>query len=156
MAGQHERPERLIVTASLTTEVARVAHGMRDAVRLIDEILTLDHRDWETTLLVGDVEFHRTKQGPFPNHQLRLSVRPAAGVAALNYTDHDDPDLPIANSYNPTRPPPEVDLIFSGAARSVFPRTAVIPIAEARHALIEWLETRKRPTCIEWRPHEAY
>jgi Immunity protein Imm1 len=156
MAGQHEQPERLILTASLTTDVARVARGMRAAVSLIDEVLTLDHIEWETTLLVGDVEFHRTKEGPFPNHQLRISVRPSSGVAALNYTDHDDPDMPMANSYNPTRPPPEVDLIFSGATGSVFPRTAVIPIAEARHALTEWLETRKRPTCIQWRPYDAY
>jgi Immunity protein Imm1 len=153
MAGQHEQPERLILTASLTTAVARVAHGMRAAVSLIDEVLTLDHVDWETTLLVGDVEFHRTKQGPFPNHQLRISVRPAAGVAALNYTDHDDLDMPMANSYNPTRPLPEVDLIFSGASGSVFPCTAAIPIADARRALTEWLETRKRPTCIAWRPY---
>jgi|SRR5215470_6324513 len=153
MAGQHEQPERLILTASLTTAVARVVHGMQAAVSLIDEVLTLDHVDWETTLLVGDVEFHRTKQGPFPNHQLRISVRPAAGVAALHYTDHDDPNMPAANSYNPTHPPPEVDLIFSGATGSVFPRTAAIPIADARHALTEWLETRKRPTCIQWRPY---
>ena len=156
MAGQHEHPGHLIVTASLTTEVARVAHGMRAAVRLIDEILTLDHLDWETTLSVGDVEFRRTKQGPFPNHQLRLSVRPAAGVAALNYTDHDDPDMTIANSYTSKRPLPEVDLIFNGATGAVFPRTAVIPINEARDALREWLRTRKRPTCIEWRPYDEY
>jgi hypothetical protein len=156
MARQHEHPERLTLTATLTTEVGRVTHGMQESVNLIDEILTLDHVDWETTLSVGDVEFHQTKQGPYPNHQLRISVRPSAGVAALNYTDHDDPQMSIANSYNPNRPLPAVDLIFSGATRAVFPRTAVIPIADAREALIEWLETRKRPTCIEWRPYDEY
>jgi hypothetical protein len=109
-----------------------------------------------TSLSVGDVEFHSTKQGPYPNHQLRISVRPSAGVAALNYTDHDDPQMSIANSYNPKRPLPDVDLIFSGATGSVFPRTAVIPIADARNALTEWLETRKRPTCIEWHPYDEY
>jgi hypothetical protein len=83
MAGQHEQGERLTVTASLTTGVGRVTHGMREAVSLIEEILTTDHVDWETTLSVGDVEFHSTKQGPYPNHQLRISVRPSAGVAAL-------------------------------------------------------------------------
>jgi hypothetical protein len=38
MARQHEEPERPILTASLTTGVARVTHGMQASVRLIDEI----------------------------------------------------------------------------------------------------------------------
>jgi hypothetical protein len=156
MAREHEQPEGLTLTATLTTGVGRVTHGMSESVSLIDEILTLDHIDWETTLSVGDVEFHSTTQGPYPNHQLRISVRPSADCAALNYTDHDDPQMTIANSYNPKRPLPEVDLIFGGATASVFPRTAVIPIADARRALIEWLKTRKRPTCIEWRPYDKY
>jgi hypothetical protein len=146
----------LTLTASLTTGVARVTHGMQAAARLIDAILTTDHVDWETTLAVGETEFHRTQAGPFPNHQLRISVRPSAGFAALNYMDNDDPEMPIANSFNPKRPLPEVDLIFNGTTGSVFPRTAAIPIADARKALAEWLETRKRPTCIEWRPYDSY
>ena len=147
----------MIVTASLTTDVARVTRGMSASVRLIDELLTMDHVKWETTLYLGDVEFHQTKnEGPFPNHQLRVSVRPSAGLAALNYMDHDDPQIPIANSYNPKRPLPDVDLIFNGSTGAVFPRTALIPIADARKALIEWLQTRKRPICIEWRPYDSY
>jgi hypothetical protein len=146
----------VILTASLTTGVARVTHGTPESVRLVDEILMTDHTEWETTLFVGDVEFHRTKDGPFPNHQLRISARPTTGFAALNYMDHDDPQMPIANSYNPRRPLPGVDLIFNGTTGSVFPRAAAIPIADARKALIEWLETWKRPTCIEWRPYDAY
>jgi hypothetical protein len=156
MARQHEQLERPILTASLTSGIARVAHGMRASVSLTDEILNMDHIDWETTLYVGDVEFHRTKEGPFPNHQLRISVRPVTGFAAINYMDHDDAQMPIANSYNPTRPLPEVDLVFNGATGSVFPHAAAISITSARHALTEWLETRKRPTCIEWRPYDAY
>jgi hypothetical protein len=42
----------MIVTASLTTDVACVTHGMAKSVHLIDEILTLDHVEWETTLRV--------------------------------------------------------------------------------------------------------
>lgn len=156
MARHHEHTERLILTASLTTGVARVAHGMRASLRLVEEILNVNHVDWETTLFVGDVEFHRTKEGPFPNHQLRISVQPSRGFAALNYMDHDDPQMPIANSYNPKRPLPDVDLMFNGATGTIFPRTAVIPISKARQALTEWLDTRKRPTCIEWRPYDAY
>jgi hypothetical protein len=156
MAQQHEEPERLILTAVLTTDVARVTHGMPESVRLIGEILTLDHVEWETMLYVGDVEYHSTKHGPYPNHQLRISVRPAAGVAALLYIDHDDPEMSAANSYNPNRPLPEVDLIFNGAIKALFPRSAAIPVSEARNALREWLETRKRPTCIEWRPFDEY
>lgn len=95
--------ESMIVTASLTTGVARVTHGIPESLRLVDEILKMDHVKWETTLSVGDAEFHRTKDGPFPNHQLRISVRPSAGLAALNYMDHDDPLMPIANSFNPKR-----------------------------------------------------
>jgi Immunity protein Imm1 len=154
-AGNDDTPST-IVTASLTTGVARVAHGMAACKQLVDEILQTEHVDWETTLAVGDVEFHHTKAGPFPNHQLRVSVQPATGYAALNYTDHDDPDLPIANSFNPRRPLPEIRLIFSGATGRVFPRAAAIPIVDARRAVIEWLTTRKRPTCIDWRPFDAY
>ncbi len=146
----------MIVTASLTTGIARVAHGTTASAHLIDQIVRTDHVDWETTLYVGDVEFHCTKDGPFPNHQLRVSVRPSAGYAALNYMDHDDPQMPVANSFNPKRPPPEVHLIFNGSTGSVFPRTAAISVVDARKALTEWLETRKRPTCIEWRPFDAY
>src|SRR6266498_2300309 len=153
MAEQHEEHERPNVTASLTTGVVRVTHGMQESVRLIDEVLTLDHVDWETTLYVGDVEYHSTERGPYPNHQLRISVRPSAGFAALNYTDHDDPEMPVANSHNPTNPHPAVDLIFGGATGKVFPRTAAIPIGEAREALREWLRTWKRPTCIEWQSY---
>jgi hypothetical protein len=108
MARQHKESERPILTASLTTGVARVTHGMQASIRMIDEILTIDHVTWETTLYVGDVEYHSTKHGPYPNHQLRISVRPSAGFAAINYTDHDDPEISVANSYNPKRPLPEV------------------------------------------------
>jgi Immunity protein Imm1 len=146
----------VIVTASLTTGVVRVARGMAASIHLIDEILRTDHVDWETTLFVGDVEFHSTKDGPFPNHQLRVSVRPSTARAALNYIDHDDPQLTIANSFSPELPPPGVRLIFNGSTGSVFPASAAIPIRNARKALVEWLTTRKRPTCIEWRPYDAY
>lgn len=156
MARRHDEPERLILTASLTTGIARVMCGMAASARLINEILHMDHIDWETTLYVGDTEFYRTKEGPHPNHQLRLSVRPESGFAALNYMDHDDAQMSIANSYNPKRPMPDVDLVFSGATGSVFPPAAAIPIADARRALVQWLETRKRPTCIEWRRYGAY
>lgn len=156
MAPQHEQPERLILTASLTTGVVRVAYGIRDAAALIGEILTLDHADWETTLLVGDVEFHQTADGPYPDHQMRISVRPVTGFAALNYTDNTDPNMSIANSYNPKRPLPNVYLVFNGTTGAVFPRTAAIPIADAREALNEWLRTRQRPACIEWRPYDPY
>jgi len=144
----------MIVTASLTTGVARVARGVTASGYLIGEILRTDHFDWETTLSIGDVEFHSTREGPFPNHQLRISVQPSAGYAALNYMDHDDPRMSIANSYNPKRPLPKVRLIFNGSTGSMFPRTAAIPITDARDALTEWLITRKRPTCIEWRPFD--
>ena len=145
----------MIMTASLTTGVARVANGMSESVRLVDEILHLEHREWETTLFIGDVEFHRTKDGPFPNHQLRISVRPSSGFAALNYIDHDDREMPVASSYNPKCPRPHIYLPFNGATGAVFPRSAAIPVAEARHALIEWLNTRRRPNCIDWRPYDS-
>jgi hypothetical protein len=150
------RREHMLLTASLTTGVARVTTCKLASIRLIDEVMTLDHVDWETTMAVGDVEFHRSKDGPFPNHQMRISVRPSAGLAALNYMDHDDPEMPIANSFNPKRPLPELDLIFNGTTGAVFPRTAAIPIADARKAVVEWLETRKRPVCVEWRPYDSY
>lgn len=150
------QPEHLVLTASLTTGVARVAHGMQESVALIDEILALDHTDWETILMVGDVEFRQTPEGPYPDHQMRVSVRPSVGYAALNYTDHNDPTMSIANSYNPRRPTPDIYLIFNGDIGSVFPPTAAIPIGDARNALTEWLRTRQRPTCIEWHPYDAY
>lgn len=146
----------MIVTAVLTTGVARVTHGISESVQLIDEILRTDHVSWETTLSVGDIEFHSSRSGPIPNHQMRVSVRPAAGLVALNYMDHDDPLIPIVNSYNPFRPSPDVDLIFNGTTGAVFPRTAAIALTDGRRALIEWLTTRKRPACIEWQPYDAY
>lgn len=146
----------MIVTASVTTGVARVVNGMDDAIRLIDEILSLEHTEWETTLFVGEVEFHRSKEGPFPNHQLRVSASPSSGYAALNYMDHDDPEMPIANSFSRRRPVPELDLVFNGSTGAVFPRTAALPITDARAALVEWLRCRRRPTCIEWRPYDSY
>jgi Immunity protein Imm1 len=112
--------------------------------------------NWETTLSIGDIEFRSTKDGPFPNHQLRISVRPSAGLASINYMDHDDSVMPIANSFNPKRPLPDVDLIFNGSTGAIFPRTAAISISSARDALMEWLETRKRPTNIQWRPYDSY
>jgi len=158
----HERRDRrgsptpMIVTASLTTGIARVAKGMPAAVRLVDLVLRTDHPEWETTMYVGDVEYHRTKDGPYPSHQLRISVRPSSGYAALNYIDHADPHMPIANSFNPQLPPPDVRLIFNGTIGSVFPPTAAIPIERARVAVVEWLRTRKRPSCIAWQSFDNY
>ncbi|MFD0202306.1 Imm1 family immunity protein [Saccharothrix carnea] len=146
----------MIVTAVLTTGVARVAEGIRDAMRLVDDVLRTDHAEWETLMYIGEREFRVTREGPHPNHQLRVSVRPVSGFAALNYTDQDDSDLVIANSYNPIRPLPDIDLVFSGSTGTVFPRSAAIPISDARSALSEWLTTRRRPTCIEWRPYDAF
>lgn len=155
MATHPEQPQRPILTAALTSGVARVTRGMQDSERLIDEILTLNHEDWETILSVGDVEFHQTRGGgPFPNHKMIVSAKPFSGYAALNYIDNDDPNMSVANSYNPRRPLPEIYLVFNGATGAVFPRTAVISIADARNALREWLQTRRRPTCIEWRPFD--
>jgi hypothetical protein len=145
----------VIVTASLTNGIARVAHGQEEALRLIDLILKTEHTEWETTLAIGEVEYHATSQGPFPNHQLRISVNPRAGIAALNYMDNDAEES-IMNSFNPAHPLPEVDLIFSGTTGDVFPRTAAIPIQDARDALLEWIETWHRPTCIQWRPYDSY
>ncbi len=154
---QHEQATTaVIVTAVLTTNIGRVARGLRESLDLINEILMTDHTDWETILYVGDEEFWITKAGPIPNHQLRISVRPSAGFAAINYTDHDDPAMPIANSFNPKCPVPEVDLIFNGSTGSVFPRAAAISIPDTRAALTEWLKTRERPTCIQWQRYDAY
>ncbi|MET7997900.1 Imm1 family immunity protein [Amycolatopsis sp. NPDC005232] len=146
----------MILTASLTTGVARVTYGLRESVNLVDAILATDHVHWETTLFVGDVEYRSSKTGPIPNHQLRFSVSTARGLAALNYMDNDDPAMPIANSYNPRRPVHDLDLIFNGSTGAVFPRTALIPVSQTRAALLEWLETRTRPTCVEWRPYDSY
>ena len=146
----------MIVTALLTSGVAKVSRGLNESLSLIGEVLGMEHTDWESTLSVGDVEFHSSKDGPFPNNQMRVSVSPSAGYAALNYTDHDDPVHPVVNSFNRRRPLPEVYLIFNGSTGSIFPRTAAIPIPAAREALIEWVKTRARPTCIEWRPYAAY
>lgn len=154
--SSREQPERPVLTASLTTGIARVALGVQACRRLIDEILILDHVEWETTLLVGDAEFHQSKDGPYPNHQMRISVRPSVGYAALNYTDNNDRAMPVANSHNPRAPRPEVYLIFNGMTGAVFPPTAAIPIAEARNALNEWLRTRRRPTCIQWLEYDPY
>jgi Immunity protein Imm1 len=146
----------MIVTASLTTGIARVADGPVECRQLIEVILRTEHLDWETILCVGDVEFRRSDDGPFPNHQVRVSARPSTGYAALNYMDHDDPQMAIANSYNLKRPLPDVVLVFNGVTGAVFPRSAAIPIATADRALVEWLTTRKRPTCIAWRSYDAY
>lgn len=146
----------MIVTATLTTQVGRVACGLIECTQLIEQILHTEHTDWETLLAIGDMEFYSNPKGPYPNHQLRISVAPKIGVAALNYTDHDDPTLTIANSYNADDPAIPVDLIFNGDTGAVFPRSAVIPIDHARAALLEWLKTRKRPTCIEWKRYDEY
>lgn len=156
MSPHREQPERLVVTAALTTGVGCVAHGMQEAASLVGKVLTMDHREWETILLIGDVEYHQTTEGPYPDQQMRVSVRPSAGYAALNHTNNSDANLAIANSFNPTLPPPNFYLIFNGETGAVFPRTAAIPIPEARNALREWLRTRRRPTCIAWRPYDAY
>ena len=49
--------ERMIVTASLTSGIACVARGMTESVNLIDEIIRMDHVEWETILLSGPSSF---------------------------------------------------------------------------------------------------
>ncbi|QWF81939.1 Imm1 family immunity protein [Amycolatopsis sp. CA-230715] len=149
--GRSERASRLTVTASLSNGVARVAHGKAAAVNLIDTILATEHTRSETLLYIGDREYYSAPDGgPIPNHQFRITVSSLRRVAALHYSDHDDTDMPHAVTYDPRQPHPEVDLIFSEETGAVFPRSALIPITHARMALLEWLETRKRPRCVEW------
>lgn len=146
----------MIVTAVLASGVSRVVSGGKSAVALIDEIMQLDHSHWESILNVGDVAFYQSdSDGPFPNHQFRVSVSPQAGYGACHYTDHDDLDMPWAISWNSRRPWPRVNLVFNGTTGAVFPRAAAIPIADVRNALVEWVHSRARPTCIEWRPYQA-
>lgn len=156
MATYPEQPQRLVLTATLTSGISCVTRGMSESVRLVDQIMRLDHTDWETILLIGDAEYQHPIDGQYPDAQMRVSVQPSTGYAALNYTDNNDPTMAIANSYNPARPLPGVYLLFNGDMGSVFPLTAAIPIDDARRALHEWLRTRQRPTCIEWRPYDHY
>ena len=153
MSAPDQPPAPTVLTALLTTGVVRVTHTMRDGVALIEEILALDHKNQETSLWVGDVEYHSSKSGPFPNHLMRVSVRPAKGCAALSYTDHDDPTVSVVTSFNSGLDMPQEYLIFNGDTGHVFPHSAVIPIADARTALLEWLRTRSLPTSINWRPY---
>jgi hypothetical protein len=83
---------------------------------------------------------------------MRVSVQPSTGCAALSYTDHDDPTVSLVNSFNSGPELPEVYLIFNGDTGDVFPQSAVITIADARAALLDWLRTRSLPTNINWRP----
>lgn len=154
MSSPVENSEHVVVTALLTTNVVRVTRGIVECMALVEEVLALDHVDQETILWVGDVEFHSSKTGPYPNQQMRISARPSSQCAALSYTDHDDPTVSIVNSFNPEASPPEVYLIFNGDTGDVFPQSAMIPIVDARIALSEWLRTRSLPTCIEWRPFD--
>lgn len=154
MSSPTEHPAPVVVTALLTTGAARVAHGVTECAALVEEILALDHVDQETILWVGDVQFHSSRKGPYPNHQMRVSVRPSADCAALSYTDHDDPIVSLVNSFNSGQNLPEVYLIFNGDTGDVFPQSSVIPISHARTALLEWLRTRSLPTSIDWRPFD--
>jgi hypothetical protein len=156
MDSQDEPFPDLIVTATLTSGVSCVVHGLRGAENLVEEILVMEHGEWETILLAGDAEYFQSSAGPYPDAQMRVSVRPSLGVAALNYSDNSDPVMALANSYNPKPHFPEIYLIFSGSTGAVFPYSAAISIADARYALQEWLVIRKRPTCIEWRPYDKY
>ncbi|SFQ75471.1 Imm1 family immunity protein [Amycolatopsis rubida] len=143
----------MILTAALATGIAVAAEGKNAAAALVDQILDIDHTEQESVLCVGEQEFYTSKKnGPFPNHQFLVSVSTVYALAALTYRDHDDPVMPIANSYNSERPLPELDLICDGETGAVFPRTALIPVSLARMGLLEWLDTWKRPACIEWRP----
>ncbi|OAP29032.1 Imm1 family immunity protein [Amycolatopsis sp. M39] len=146
----------MILTALLTTGTVQVVDGYDRSVRLIDDILGIEHVDWESTLNVGEEPYYQSKEfGPFPDHQFRISARASLGVAACNYTDNNDPVMGNAISWNP-RPAGDAMLIFNGATGSVFPASASIPISLARESLLEWLNTRKRPTCIEWRPYDKF
>ncbi|GAA2977477.1 Imm1 family immunity protein [Actinokineospora diospyrosa] len=142
----------MIVTATLSTGISRVTNGLSESVSLIEDVLNIEHVDWETILLVGDHEFYTTPEGPVPNSQFRVSVRPSLGIAALNHTDHDRADLPNVNSYNPIHLGRPAELIFSGTTGMVFPPGSAITIESAYVALIEWLQTFQRPACVQWRP----
>lgn len=142
----------MIVTAVLTTGIGQIAAGMDDAVELVDRILAIEHLHQESILAIGDAAYLTTKQGPYPNCLVRVSVSPRHGYAALIYIDHGDTKMSAARSYNPHTPSPDVDLICNEINGSVFPRSSLISIESARMALIEWLETRERPTCIKWTP----
>src|ERR1700741_3980936 len=152
MSSPAKRPTSVVITASLTTGAMRVTRGFPQGKALIEEILALDHADQETILWIGDGEYHQSKEGPFPNQQMRVSVKPSAKCAALSYTDHANPTASIVNSFNSGPDTPEVLLIFNGDTGDVFPQSAVIPIVDARAALLEWLRTRSLPTSINWRP----
>lgn len=145
-----------VVTVTLSTGVAQVCKGTAEALKMFEEVLHTEHTTAETVMSIGDEEYLTSDKGPWPNHQLRISASPSAGCAAINYMDHDDPQMTIANSFNPSSDFSGVHLVFNGRVGSMFPQDAAIPISLARDALHEWLDTHKRPTCIEWRPYDHY
>lgn len=153
MPSPDKPPAPTIVTALLMNETVRVTHTMRDGVALIEEILSLEHTNQESSLWVGDVEYHSSGDGPYPNHLMRVSARPSIGCAALSYTDQEDPASTVVHSFNSGQDLPETFLIYNGNTGAVFPHWAAIPVTHARNALLEWLRTRSLPTCINWRPH---
>lgn len=62
--GADDRDDRppMIVTAALTTGIARVTQGLSASLQLFDDILGMDHAEWESILYVGDTEYHCTKR----------------------------------------------------------------------------------------------
>jgi predicted ATPase len=138
--GQRERQRDLAAAEEAFTAALRLA-DQHDLplwrVRVLHELGTID--------LIGGGPLDRLAQA----RQAALAAGALATAATVSLQMS-------AWSSNHAEPLPEVRLIFNGSIGSMFPRTAAIPIASTREALDEWLATRKRPTCIEWRPFDEY
>jgi immunity protein Imm1 of predicted polymorphic toxin system len=95
----------------------------------------------------------RVEGGPaFPSGRLRVSTRPIDGWGALNYMDArpgvEDGDL--VDSFNPDADPDTPPVVFDPEGDLWFPASASLPLNEVREAVIEYMRTGARPTCVQW------
>jgi len=106
------------------------------------------------------------KIGPLarPDRLFKLDVdRHSAGTGALHYLGPDETvgdDAAEAGMWvTRTDTPIEQDgqpLFIDRANQTEFPRDAVLPMTRIRAALLEFTQTGKRPTCVDWQDIDVY
>lgn len=98
-----------------------------------------------------------------PDHQLKFDVDAEAGVGAIHAFGspdfHGDEAAGAFYSRVSRRTPADdvspAALYIDFDTRTRFPPDAAIPLALLRQALLEFMKTGRRPTCVEWQESDV-
>lgn len=118
-----------------------------DVRQLIDALLQMPGDRHEASVTLADDPAERGIGGT----ELRVGVNAAEGVGGLRWSGGDGTHFSVG------RPSPadtiSIPYYLCGLHETEYEPDSEVPVSALREALEEFLDTGRRPTCVQWQPH---